>query len=215
WLATSGFQVTELDLRADDRVLCPFPVVNMAGIGGMLLTWVETGCFLALHHPLDLQVFLGQIPAERISYTVVPPAALNMLLANDAMLDQLDLSSIRKIASGSAPLDPWMVEGWQARGIEIVNVFGSNEGAAMMSTMAAVPDPTERARYFPVPEREGVEIQCGRARGVDRRPSRHRGVRSRRLPRSGSRREGRGVRSSSARCRSTVAFGRDRSPARA
>jgi acyl-CoA synthetase (AMP-forming)/AMP-acid ligase II len=151
--------VTELDLRADDRVLCPFPVVNMAGIGGMLLTWVETGCFLALHHPLDLQVFLGQIPDERISYTVVPPAALNMLLANDAMLDQLDLSSIRKIASGSAPLDPWMVEGWQARGIEIVNVFGSNEGAAMMSTMAAVPDPTERARYFPVPEREGVEIR--------------------------------------------------------
>jgi acyl-CoA synthetase (AMP-forming)/AMP-acid ligase II len=52
-----------------------------------------------------------------------------------------------------------MVEGWQARGTEIVNVFGSNEGAAMMSTMAAVPDPTERARYFPVPEREGVEIR--------------------------------------------------------
>ena len=84
--------MTELDLHADDRVLCPFPVVNMG----------ETGCG---------QVFLGQIPGERISYTVVPPAALNMLLANDAMLDQLDLSSIRKIASGSAPLDPWMVEG--------------------------------------------------------------------------------------------------------
>jgi len=159
WLATSGFQVAELELRPDDRVLCPFPVVNMAGIGGMLLTWVETGCFLALHHPLDLQVFLAQIPGERITYTVVPPAALNMLLANEAMLDQLDLSSIHKIASGSAPLDPWMVEGWQARDIEIVNVFGSNEGAAMMSTMAAVPDPTERARFFPVPEREGVEVR--------------------------------------------------------
>ena len=159
WMASSGFQVAELDLRADDRILCPFPVVNMAGIGGMLVTWTETGSFLALHHPLDLQVFLGQIPGERISYTVVPPAALNMLLANEAMLDQLDLSSIRKIASGSAPLDPWMVEGWQQRGVEIVNVFGSNEGAAMMSTQAAVPDPTERARYFPVPERPGVEVR--------------------------------------------------------
>ncbi len=159
WMASSGFQVAELELRADDRVLCPFPVVNMAGIGGMLMTWAETGCFLALHHPLDLQVFLGQISGERISYTVVPPAALNMLLADEAMLDRLDLSSIRKIASGSAPLDPWMVEGWQRRGIEIVNVFGSNEGAAMMSTLAAVPDPTERARYFPVPERPGVEVR--------------------------------------------------------
>lgn len=159
WMASSGFQVAELDLLADDRILCPFPVVNMAGIGGMLVTWAETGSFLALHHPLDLQVFLGQIPGEHISYTVVPPAALNMLLANEAMLDQLDLSSIRKIASGSAPLDPWMVEGWQRRGVEIVNVFGSNEGAAMMSTRAAVPDPTERARYFPVPERAGVEVR--------------------------------------------------------
>ncbi|MEM9519249.1 MAG: class I adenylate-forming enzyme family protein [Actinomycetota bacterium] len=159
WMASSSFQVTELELGPQDRVLCPFPVVNMAGIGGMLMTWVESGCFLALHHPLDLQVFLGQITDESISYTVVPPAALNMLLANDAMLDQLDLSTIRKIASGSAPLDPWMVEGWQRRGIEIVNVFGSNEGAAMLSTTAVVPDPTERARYFPVPERPGVEVR--------------------------------------------------------
>ena len=67
--------------------------------------------------------------------------------------------NLTDVSSGSAPLDPWMVEGWQRRGVEIVNVFGSNEGAAMMSTMAAVPDPTERARYFPVPERPGVEIR--------------------------------------------------------
>ena len=52
-----------------------------------------------------------------------------------------------------------MVEGWQERGIEIANVFGSNEGAALLSTMAAVPDPTERARYFPIPDRPGVETR--------------------------------------------------------
>jgi acyl-CoA synthetase (AMP-forming)/AMP-acid ligase II len=52
-----------------------------------------------------------------------------------------------------------MVQGWQDRGIEIANVFGSNEGAALLSTMEAVPDPTERARYFPVPDRPGVEIK--------------------------------------------------------
>ena len=159
WMASSEFQVSELRITADDRILCPFPVVNMAGIGGMLVPWAESGAFLALHHPLDLQVFLGQIVGERTSYTVVPPAALNMLLSNEALLDSLDLSNIRAISSGSAPLDPWMVEGWQDRGIEIVNVFGSNEGAAMLSTMAAVPDPTERARYFPVPDRPGVEVR--------------------------------------------------------
>jgi len=159
WMASSSFQVSELRITADDRILCPFPVVNMAGIGGMLVPWAEAGAFLALHHPLDLQVFLGQLQSERVTYTVVPPAALNMLLSNEALLDSLDLSNIRAISSGSAPLDPWMVQGWQERGIEIVNVFGSNEGAALLSTMAAVPDPTERARYFPVPDRPGVEVK--------------------------------------------------------
>ncbi len=159
WMASSSFQVSELRIAATDHILCPFPVVNMAGIGGMLVPWAEAGAFLALHQPLDLEVFLGQLVSERITYTVVPPAALNMLLGNTELLDSLDLSTIRTISSGSAPLDPWMVEGWQERGIEIANVFGSNEGAALLSTMAAVPDPTERARYFPIPDRPGVETR--------------------------------------------------------
>lgn len=159
WLASSDMQVTELELTVDERILCPFPVVNMAGIGGMLVPWLQTGSALFLHHPIDLPVFLGQISGEAISYTVAPPPLLNMLLRNEAMLDSVDMSHIRKISSGSAPLAPWMVEGWQERGIEIVNVFGSNEGAAMLSTMATVPDPAERARFFPAPERLGIEAR--------------------------------------------------------
>ena len=159
WLASSDSQVTELELTADERILCPFPVVNMAGIGGMLVPWLQTGSALFLHHPIDLPVFLGQISSEAISYTVAPPPLLNMLLRNEAMLDSVDMSHIRKISSGSAPLAPWMVEGWQQRGIEIVNVFGSNEGAAMLSTMATVPDPAERARFFPAPQRLGIEAR--------------------------------------------------------
>jgi len=159
WLATSGFQVAELELGPDDRILCPFPVVNMAGIGGMLVPWIETGSRLVLHNPIDLGVFLGQITTEQITYTVAPPPLLNMLIRNKAMLENVDMSHVRKITSGSAPLDPWMVEGWQERGIEIVNAFGSNEGASMLATEATVPDPALRARYFPKPEREGVEVR--------------------------------------------------------
>ncbi|MCP3989890.1 MAG: long-chain fatty acid--CoA ligase, partial [Actinomycetia bacterium] len=159
WLASGSFQVDELALTNQDRILCPFPVVNMAGIGGMLVPWAIAGAALHLHQPMDLNVFLQQLVGEQITYTVAPPPLLNMLLANEAMLDGVDLSNVRMISSGSAPLDPWMVEGWDQRGIEIVNVFGSNEGAAMLSTKAMVPDATQRARYFPRPEREGVEVR--------------------------------------------------------
>ena len=159
WMATSGSQVSALDLNSDDKILCPFPLVNMAGIGGMLVPWLETSSTLVLHNPIDLMVFLGQIGGEAITYTVAPPPLLNMLLRNDAMLENVDMSHLRKIASGSAPLDPWMVSGWQERGMEIVNAFGSNEGAAMISTIASVPDPAQRARYFPRPTWPGVEAR--------------------------------------------------------
>lgn len=159
WLASGNFQVDELEITADDRILCPFPLVNMAGIGGMLVPWAIAGAALHLHQPMSLPVFLGQLIGEKITYTVAPPPLLNMLLADESILADADLSSVRKISSGSAPLDPWMVAGWQDKGIEIVNVFGSNEGAAMLSTLATVADPEERARYFPRPDREGVDVR--------------------------------------------------------
>ena len=159
WMATSGSQVSALDLNSEDKILCPFPLVNMAGIGGMLVPWLDTASTLVLHNPIDLMVFLGQIGSEQITYTVAPPPLLNMLLRNEAMLESIDMSHLRKITSGSAPLDPWMVAGWQDRGMEIVNAFGSNEGAAMISTLATVPDPAQRARYFPRPTWPGVEAR--------------------------------------------------------
>lgn len=159
WMASGTFQVDQLGFTADDRILCPFPVVNMAGIGGMLVPWAIAGATLHLHHPMSLPVFLGQLVGEKITYTVAPPPLLNMLLADESILAGADLSNVRKISSGSAPLDPWMVSGWQDKGIEIVNVFGSNEGAALLSTMASVPDPKQRARFFPEPVREGVKIR--------------------------------------------------------
>jgi acyl-CoA synthetase (AMP-forming)/AMP-acid ligase II len=159
WLASAQNQVDSLGLGSDDRILCPFPIVNMAGIGGMVVPWAITGAALLLHQPLDLPVFLGQLVSEKITYTVAPPAVLNMLLADESLLEGVDLSNIRKISSGAAPLDPWMVEGWDERGIEIVNIFGSNEGAGLISTAGSVPDPAQRARFFPRPSAEGVEVR--------------------------------------------------------
>jgi acyl-CoA synthetase (AMP-forming)/AMP-acid ligase II len=78
-----------------------------------------------------------------------------MLLKKREILDSVDLSSLRSIGSGSAPLSEWMVAGFQERyGIGILNVFGSNEGACLCSGVDDLPDPGDRAQYFP---RFGVE----------------------------------------------------------
>ena len=150
WAAAGRFNVVGVGLDDRDVVLCPFPLVNMAGIGGMLVPWLQAGFRLVLHQPFDLMTFLGQIGGEHVTYTVAPPALLNQLLRAREVLATTDLSSLRTIGSGSAPLDPWMVAGWQEDlGIEIANIFGSNEGAAMLATRAMVEDPGQRARMFP------------------------------------------------------------------
>jgi acyl-CoA synthetase (AMP-forming)/AMP-acid ligase II len=148
WIAYATVDGCELDV--DCSLLNPFPLINMAGIGGMLVPWLLTGGKLALHHPLDLAVFLQQIVDEQVTYTVVPPALLNMLLMKPQILERADFSSIKNIGSGSAPLSPWMVEQWQERfGIHVINMFGSNEGIALTSGPKEFPAPQDRARYFP------------------------------------------------------------------
>ena len=155
WLASARTAHDVAEMQDGEAVLNPFPVVNMAAIGGFLFPWLMRATTLVLHHPFDLPIFLRQLDEEKIAYTIAPPAILNMLLNRRELLDSIDLSNLRAIGSGGAPLSEWMVETWQKEfGIGVLNIFGSNEGIALASGVRDLPDPAERAQYFP---RFGVE----------------------------------------------------------
>ncbi len=158
WVLNAKVIVWGTGMVAGDVLLNPFPLVNIASIGGLVLPWLEVRGTLVLHHPFDLGVFLKQIEAERVTYTIAPPAVLTALLKQPQIAASVDLSSLRAIGSGSAPLTPWLIEGWaNDHGIEICNIFGSNEGMALMSSPGDIPDRAERAHYFPRFGAEGVE----------------------------------------------------------
>ena len=155
WLSSALGAHDVAQMQDGEALLNPFPLVNMAAIGGFLYPWLMRAATLVLHHPLDLQVFLKQLQVEKIAYTIAPPAVLTMLLKKRELLDAIDLSGLRSIGSGSAPLSEWMVAGFQEEfGIGILNIFGSNEGMCLCSGMEDLPDPADRAQYFP---RFGVE----------------------------------------------------------
>ncbi len=150
WIAIAWATVDAAALEQGDTLLNPFPMVNMSAIGGMLVPWLLTCGKLVMHQPLDLPVFLAQLGGEQVTYTVAPPVLLSLLLMRPGLLENADLSHIRNIGSGSAPLSPWMVAQWQERhGIPILNFFGANEGTALASDPVDIPDPEERALYFP------------------------------------------------------------------
>lgn len=149
WLIAGTGVIEAAELAPGTRLLNPFPMVNMAGISTCVAAWLVLGGVLVQHHPFDLALFLQQIRDEAIDYTVAPPAVLTLLLRDEALLSGIDFARLKSIGSGSAPLSEWMVRTFHERhGVQIVNYFGSNEGASLTSTQRNTPDPAQRAVLF-------------------------------------------------------------------
>lgn len=152
WLATARCSMAAGGYTPDDVLLNPFPLVNMAALGGFLFPAALLGCSLVLHHPLDPPLFLEQMQDEKVTFTIAPPALLNQLAKSPQMWHQFDFSALRCIGSGSAPLAPWMIDTFSREfGKEVVNFYGSNEGISLFATPETAPQPEVRAALFPRP----------------------------------------------------------------
>ena len=150
WLIVGQSVVDAGQLKTGAQQLIPFPFVNMAGVSTSLVAWLLTEGGLHHHQPFDIDVFIQQLRTHPVDYTVAAPAVLSMLLKQPEKLDGIDLGRLRRVGSGGGPVADWLVEQFAERfGVEVVNYFGSNEGAALSSTPQDIPDRTQRAQYFP------------------------------------------------------------------
>ena len=147
WLGFPEAIVLSGGLAPGCHLLNAFPLVNMAGIAGQFLPWLTTGGKLVLHHPFHLPTFLAQVRDEAVHYTVVAPPILAALAQNPDLMKDIPL---RAIGSASGPLAEWTARVFSERyGIDVINYFGSNEGASLTSSALDLPDPVQRASYFP------------------------------------------------------------------
>ena len=150
WLSTTQGIVQACEYRSEDALLNPFPLINMAAIGGFLFPGVLNACAIHLHHPFEPVVYLQQMQQEKINFTIAPPAVLNQLAKSPDMWNSFDFSALRCVGSGSAPLAPWMIETFsQQYQKEVVNFYGSNEGICLLSNQHTAPKPEQRASMFP------------------------------------------------------------------
>ena len=150
WLI-AGHSVSQAgELKEGAHLLIPFPFVNMAGVSTSLAAWILIGGTLHHHHPFDLDLFVQQLGAFPMDYSVAPPAVLNLLLKEPEKMAKVNFSRLKRIGSGGGPLSEWMMTEMKNKfDIEVVNYFGSNEGAALSSSPLDMPDSAQRALYFP------------------------------------------------------------------
>ncbi|MEO1079523.1 MAG: class I adenylate-forming enzyme family protein [Pseudomonadota bacterium] len=150
WVAQGRLTAHAAQFTEGERMLSPFPMINMAALGGFLLPSALHNGTLVLHHPLEIPVYLGQLQSEQVTFTLAPPPLLNRLAQQPELWEQFDFSSMRTIGSGSVPLSPAMIDVFENRFAKpIINFYGSNEGVGLISTPANSPSPEHRAKLFP------------------------------------------------------------------
>lgn len=161
WFFQGNLVVKVSKGREGDRILCVAPLVNMSGIVSSLVPWILEAGTLIMHHPINIQVLLEQLTRGNVQSTGLVPAVLNMILKLPNV-DKLDLSSVRTIGTGSAPPSAWAIEEFKRRwGIEIINMWGQNEGTGIVAGPDDVPDYKARSTCFPWWGKKGCRWPSG------------------------------------------------------
>lgn len=152
------------------RILAPRLMNTVGGLSGALLPWLDRHAVLCLHQPFDAKVYLQQLRDERIAFTSTPPAILTGLLRDETIDKARDLPALRAVSSGSAALPEHVVRGFRDRfGVEVLNFYGSTEGAMLSAIPLDMPEASDRANFFPRYGAPGVAWRLSSANGVETR----------------------------------------------
>jgi acyl-CoA synthetase (AMP-forming)/AMP-acid ligase II len=116
----------EIRLR-DDVVIVHAPLVHVAGVYRVLQAVLD-GCRMALLERFTVEGWAECVRRHRPVRASLVPSAVRMVL--DAELDPRDLSSLRSVVSGTAPLAPELADAFTARyGVPVLPVYGATEFA--------------------------------------------------------------------------------------
>jgi len=89
--------------QSDDTLLCVLPLFHIYGLVVVLNMGLHLGATIVMMPRFDLEQFLGLIQKYRVSLShIVPPIVLQ--LAQNPIIDNYDLSSLKMIFCGAAPL---------------------------------------------------------------------------------------------------------------
>nr|AFX98059.1 4-coumarate:CoA ligase [Cunninghamia lanceolata]QBC40974.1 4-coumarate:CoA ligase [Cunninghamia lanceolata] len=92
-----------LYLHSEDVVLCVLPLFHIYSLNSVLLCSLRAGAAILLMHKFEIATLLHLIHTYKVTVAaVVPPIVL--AIAKNPMIDHHDLTSIRIVLSGAAPL---------------------------------------------------------------------------------------------------------------
>ena len=114
------------DMTAADHILTILPMFHVGGLNIQTLPALALGATVSLHARFDPAATLATIALERPSLTVQVPATMQAMIGHPSWAET-DLSSLKAVATGSTDVPVDLIEAFHARGVPVIQVYGSTE----------------------------------------------------------------------------------------
>jgi long-chain acyl-CoA synthetase len=132
WVART--RMAEDDLR-QDRVLIAAPLYHMNALALALLV-CASGATMVLLPQFEARAYIEAISRHRCTWLTAVPPMIAMMLREVETLAQADLTSVRAVRMGSAPVNDTLAH--QIRALlpnaRIINAYGTTEGGPIVFT---------------------------------------------------------------------------------
>jgi acyl-CoA synthetase (AMP-forming)/AMP-acid ligase II len=147
-----------MDLGEDDVVVGVAPFFHAIGQGIILPCSLRAGATVVTMSRFDLAGFLGIVQDYRATFSIVVPPIV-LALAGHPMVDAYDLSSLRLLGCGAAPLGADVEQRCADRlGCPVIQGFGMTEGTGALAIVPpAAPRPGSAGRLLPGTEARIVD----------------------------------------------------------
>ena len=122
------------DLTSEDVVLTVLPMFHVGGLDIQTLPALHAGATVVLHSRFEPGLFFDAIEQDGITLTLLVPTVVQTLM-NDSRWESADFSKLRMIGVGSTIVPEQIVRAGGARGVPLVQVYGSTETAPIAAYM--------------------------------------------------------------------------------
>jgi acyl-CoA synthetase (AMP-forming)/AMP-acid ligase II len=126
-IASIAQSLPAMELRPEDRLIAVVPFFHVFGLQVLLNCGLRAGATIVTLPRFELGTFLQALQDYRIPRSLVAPPIV-AALAKHPLVDKFDLSALRQVGSGAAPLAAELAERCGRRlGCEVIQGYGMTE----------------------------------------------------------------------------------------
>ncbi|MBO0908334.1 acyl-CoA synthetase [Arthrobacter sunyaminii] len=119
------------DIRPDEVCLAAAPLFHIAGLNGLVLPTFLKGGTIVVHRRVEPEAIFSAIQDRGVTSMFAVPSILDAL-AHHRLFSTTDLSSLRNIVVGGAPVPERILRSWAARDVAVQQGYGLTETAPMV-----------------------------------------------------------------------------------